>query len=124
MMTSSAELAQMPVTDAFPGERVRQRVPVELRDRTRTRDRAHVHEQRDVNLPQERHEFGERPRGVADGEDRIARLMTPKWYAIRRLSHQCPASSATPARALKTFSRSSADAFEGEAVLVANEFAM
>ena len=62
----------MPVADAVGGEGVRQRVPVELRRRPRARDRAHVHEQRDVDLPQERHEFGEGPRGVADGEDGMA----------------------------------------------------
>src|ERR1019366_8026607 len=64
----------MPVADPFGSVGVRQRVQIELRRRSRARDRAHVHEQRDVNLPQERHEFGEGPCGVADGEEGIGRL--------------------------------------------------
>ena len=74
MMTSSAERVKMPVTDAFCGKRARHRVRIELRRHPRPWDRAHVHQQRDVNLPQESDEFGERPRGVTDGEDGIARL--------------------------------------------------
>ena len=75
MMTPATERAQLPVADAVDGEGIRQRVPVELWRCPRARNRPHVHEQRDVNLLQERHECGESSRGVADGENGIARLV-------------------------------------------------
>jgi hypothetical protein len=65
----------MPIADAVDGERARQRVPVELWRRSGARDRAHVYEQRDVDRAEELDEFGESPRGVADRENGIARLV-------------------------------------------------
>ena len=89
----------MPVADAVAAEAVGQCVSVELRRRSGAWERAHIHEQRDVNLLQERYEFGERPHGVADGEDgspRVAihvlsfvradplRVAMVNWYAAAK----------------------------------------
>src|ERR1700686_4764689 len=84
----------MPVTDPRGGEGVRQCVPIELRRRPRARERAHVHEQPDIDLLQERREFGEGSRGVADGEDGIAHVLihfrsfviAAPWLSATRLA--------------------------------------
>ena len=57
MMTPSAERAQMPVADILRGKRDGQRVTVELRRRSRARERSHIYYHCDINLPQKRHEL-------------------------------------------------------------------
>jgi hypothetical protein len=52
MMTPAAERDQMQITDARGGERVRQRVDVELWHRARARNRAHVHQEIDIDMPE------------------------------------------------------------------------
>jgi hypothetical protein len=80
MVPATAERRQMAVANALGGQRTGQRLLIELGRRPRAGDRAHVHEQGNARLSEKRHEFSQRPRGVADGEDRTTASELPSRH--------------------------------------------
>jgi hypothetical protein len=92
-MAPSAERREVPITNAGRGERVRQRIDIELWIGTRARDRPHINQQIDRGLLQQRDELGQRAGRMTDGKDRGAGVATgcdgaqasAVWYSASSL---------------------------------------
>ncbi len=69
-MPQPAEGADVPIADAGRGERLRQRIRIELRVGTRARHRTHIDQQIDPGLAQQRDELGDAPGRMPDRENR------------------------------------------------------